>query len=132
MFKSNPEVMQFFYETNQRTGAQPRALADSIIAYVTKLDRLNELGDAVEHIAQKHCALNIKPEHYAIVHDNLMASIAEVLGDIVTPEIGAAWSEAVMALAKILIARDSSSRFVFSKPTIVLAIRPLRKKLLML
>jgi nitric oxide dioxygenase len=45
----------------------------------------------------------VLPEHYSIVHDNLMESVAEVLGDAVTPDVAQGWSDAVNALAGILI-----------------------------
>ena len=38
-----------------------------------------------------------------VVHDNLMKSIGNILGDAVTPEVAAAWSEAVLFLAKVCI-----------------------------
>ncbi len=103
MLKNNPEVLQFFNLSNQRKGAQPRALADSIVAYAVNIEDLGKLDELVQRVAHKHCALNVKPEHYKIVHDNLMGAIAEVLGDAVTPEVAAAWSEAVNALAMIFI-----------------------------
>ena len=107
MFKNNPEVFKYFNKSNQRANAQPTALADAIVAYAINIEKLENLTEDVERIAQKHCALNIQAEDYQIVHDNLMASIAEVLGDAVTPEIGAAWSEAVMGLAKIFIVKEA-------------------------
>ena len=54
-------------------------------------------------IACTHCGLDVLPEQYPIVHKHLMAAIGEVLGDAVTPDIGGAWSEAVLFLAKICI-----------------------------
>jgi len=57
----------------------------------------------VEAICHRHCALGIFPEAYVVVHDNLMVSIGDVLGGIVTEEIGAAWSAAVLFLAKVFI-----------------------------
>ena len=54
-------------------------------------------------IAHKHCALGVYPEHYQIVHDNFMGAVAEVLGDAVTPEIGQAWSDVVVHVAKACI-----------------------------
>ena len=102
MFLNNPEASQFFNKANQ-TGDQPKALANAIIAYALNIDNLGALGDAVELIASKHCGLQVLPEHYPIVHDNLLIAVAEVLKPAVTPEIGAAWSEAVNFLAKLLI-----------------------------
>jgi nitric oxide dioxygenase len=45
---------------------------------------------------------------YTVVHENVMASIAKVLGAAVTPEIAAAWSEAVLFLAKACIDTEES------------------------
>jgi nitric oxide dioxygenase len=79
------------------------ALAHAVLAYAANIDNLGALTGAVKLIAHKHCALNVQSPHYAIVHKNLMASIGHVLGEAVTPEVGAGWSEAVLALAEILI-----------------------------
>ncbi len=57
-------------------------------------------------IAQKHASLTIKPEHYPIVGENLLASIREVLGAGATDEVIAAWAEAYGFLADILIGRE--------------------------
>ena len=130
MLGRNPWLFDFFNESNQRAGrqagafseflsgnttgedlamgsAQQKTLADAIIAYALNIDNLDELSETVTRIAHKHCALGIKPEHYQIVHDNLMEAIGEVLGSAVTADVAAAWSEAVMALAKIFIDVES-------------------------
>eukprot|EP01062_Namystynia_karyoxenos_P078796 TRINITY_DN8172_c0_g1_i3.p1 TRINITY_DN8172_c0_g1~~TRINITY_DN8172_c0_g1_i3.p1 ORF type:complete len:607 (+),score=188.13 TRINITY_DN8172_c0_g1_i3:139-1959(+) len=103
MFKNNPEALAFFNEANQAKGLQPKALAAAVVAYALNIDNLGALAGAVEHIAHRHCALSVKPEHYPIVHKNILLAIAEVLGEAVTPEVGAAWSEAVLFLAQVLI-----------------------------
>lgn len=88
---------------NSSPGQQTKTLADAIVAYALNIDKLELLSETVARMCHKHAALNVKPAHYQIVHDNLMESIGEVLGAAVTPEVAAAWSEAVMALAKICI-----------------------------
>jgi nitric oxide dioxygenase len=103
MFHNDPHVQHFFNQAHQVAGHQPRALADSIIQYATHIDDLSALTPLVARIAHRHCALSIKPEHYGIVHKNLMLAIGEVLGSAVTPEIGAGWSEAVLGLAGVCI-----------------------------
>ena len=80
MFRVNPEVKPFFNHSNQGEGSQQRALAGAIAAYAANIDNLDVLGGAVELIAQKHASLQIKPDHYPIVGENLLASIKEVLG----------------------------------------------------
>ena len=106
MFSHNPEVAPFFNPANQTSGRQQRALAGAITAYAANIDNLEVLGGAVELIAQKHASLLIKPEHYPIVGENLLASIREVLGEGATDEVIHAWAEAYGFLAEILIGRE--------------------------
>jgi len=107
MFAKNPEVAPFFNASNQESGTQQKALAGAICAYAANIDNLDVLGGAVELIAQKHASLQIKPEHYPIVGQNLLASIKEVLGDGATDDIIDAWAEAYGFLADILISREA-------------------------
>ena len=106
MFSHNPEVAPFFNPANQSGGTQQRALAAAICAYAANIDNLEVLGGAVELIAHKHASLQIKPEHYPIVGENLLASIREVLGDGATDDVINAWGEAYGFLADILIGRE--------------------------
>ena len=106
MFTHNPEVAPYFNPANQAEGTQQRALAAAVCAYAANIDNLDVLGGAVELIAQKHASLMIKPEHYPIVGDNLLASISEVLGEGATDDVIDAWAEAYGLLADILIGRE--------------------------
>lgn len=106
MFTHNPEVAPFFNPAHQAAGKQQRALAGAITAYAANIDNLAVLGSAVELIAQKHASLMIKPEHYPIVGQNLLASIREVLGAGATDDVINAWGAAYGFLADILIGRE--------------------------
>lgn len=106
MFSHNPEVAPLFNFTNQTSGLQQKALAGAICAYAANIDNLEILGGAVELIAQKHTSLQIKPEHYPIVGENLLASIREILGEGATDDIINAWDEAYSFLANIMIGRE--------------------------
>ncbi|MEQ1790329.1 MAG: NO-inducible flavohemoprotein, partial [Rickettsiales bacterium] len=75
-------------------------------AYAANIDNLEVLGGAVELIAHKHASLQIKPEHYPIVGENLLASIKEVLGDGATDEVIDSWGKAYGFLADIMIGRE--------------------------
>lgn len=80
----------------------------AVVAYASNIESLENLSEAVERICEKHCALQLTPEDYMFVHDNFMESVGEVLGEVVTPEIAAAWSEAIMALANIFIQTEKN------------------------
>ena len=108
LFK-NVEMRDLFNQSHHgETGSQPKALAQSVLAYARNIDNLGALSGAVERIAQKHVALTILPEHYPYVADALLAAIADILGDAATPEICAAWGEAYWFLAEILIGREAT------------------------
>lgn len=106
MFSCNPEVLPFFNSAHQISGMQQKALAEAICAYAANIDNLSALGSAVELIAQKHSSLQIKPEHYPIIGENLLFSIREVLGKSACNQVIKAWKEAYGLLAGILIARE--------------------------
>lgn len=108
MFERNPEVLRYFNKSRQDSGAQPQVLAHAITAFATHIDNVTVLASAVKAMSHRHCALSVTPEMYDIVHDNVMIAIGEILGDAVTPEIGAAWSQAVKGLAEILINEDEA------------------------
>ncbi len=103
MFEHHPELLNYFNHTNQQRGSQPKALANSIIAAGKHIDRLEEILPVVKQIGHKHRALSIRPEHYPIVGENLLAAIKEILSDAATEEILQAWEEAYEEIAKVFI-----------------------------
>lgn len=108
MFAGNPEVTVYFNQAHQHTGGQQRALAGAICAYFAHIDNPAVLAPAVELIAQKHCSLGIKPEHYPIVGKHLLAAIGEVFGEAATDEVVGAVAEVYGFLADICIGREAA------------------------
>jgi len=103
MFEAHPELLNIFNHTNQRQGRQQNALANTVLAAAKNIENLGALVPAVMQIAHKHRALGIKPEHYPIVGENLLAAIKKVLGDAATPAILGAWGDYYGVIAKIFI-----------------------------
>lgn len=104
LFENNPELKNIFNQTNQRKGEQSRALAGAVYAAAAHIDQLETILPAVMPIAQKHRSLNIKPEHYPIVGENLLAAMREVLGeDVATNEVISAWEKAYGEIANVFI-----------------------------
>ncbi|WP_295473442.1 NO-inducible flavohemoprotein [uncultured Pseudomonas sp.] len=109
MLAEYPQVRPLFNQANQASGAQPRALAFSVLMYARHIDRLEALGPLVGQIVNKHVALQILPEHYPIVGTCLLRAIREVLGEeIATDEVIAAWAAAYGQLADILIGAEEA------------------------
>jgi nitric oxide dioxygenase len=101
------EVRPLFNQAHQASGAQPRALANSVLLYAKNIDRLQELGPLAAQIVNKHVALQVQPEHYPIVGACLLRAIREVLGpDIATDAVIDAWGAAYQQLADLLIGAE--------------------------
>jgi nitric oxide dioxygenase len=107
LLTNHPELNNIFNQTHQRFGHQPKALADAIYAAAANIEDMSAILPAVERIAQKHRSLQIKPEHYPLVGENLLAAIKEVLGDAATDEILDAWADAYGAIADVFIRVES-------------------------
>ncbi|CAL2063392.1 Flavohemoprotein [Streptomyces murinus] len=107
LFDAHPELLRdLFNRGNQASGAQKSALAGSIAAFAGYLvEHPDQRPDAMlSRIAHKHASLGVVPEQYPVVHEHLFAAIAEILGDAVTPEVAAAWTEVYWLMANALIA----------------------------
>ncbi|WP_232696529.1 NO-inducible flavohemoprotein [Brevibacillus daliensis] len=107
MFERNPEVKNFFNQSNQKAGGQPIALAQAVLAAAKNIDQLHVLEPAIMHIVHKHRSLHVTPELYPIVGENLLLAIKEVLGDQATDEIINAWAEAYGAIADVFISLEN-------------------------
>jgi nitric oxide dioxygenase len=108
MFTHNPDLKNTFNMGNQQSGKQQTALAMAVLAYAENIDDPSVLATAVTRIGHKHVSLDIRPEQYAIVGRNLLASISEVLGEGATPELIEAWGVAYNQLANLMIGLESN------------------------
>ncbi|CAM5597554.1 hemin transporter [Streptomyces canarius] len=110
LFAERPELLlNLFNRTNQVNGPQLEALAGAVAAFATLLvERPDERPDAIlSRIANKHVSLGITADSYPLVGRHLLAAVAEVLGDAVTPEVAAAWDEVYWLMANALIAAEA-------------------------
>ena len=106
----DPDVAAMFDRAAQESGEQPRRLAGAILAYAKNIDKLDNLGAAVQRMVTRHIETGVKPEHYPLVAEALLPAIREVLGvEVATDEVLAAWGEAYWMLADILIAAEAQA-----------------------
>jgi nitric oxide dioxygenase/hemoglobin len=106
----NPDVAAMFDQAAQQSGEQPRRLAGAILAYARNIDKLANLGPAVQRMVARHVETGVKAEHYPLVAEALLPAIRDVLGaDVATDEVLAAWGEAYWMLADILIAAEAEA-----------------------
>src|SRR5690606_11992077 len=110
MFAAHPELRHLFNQGNQANGEQSRALAGSVAAFAEHLvspDSATPFQQMLSRIAHKHASLGVRPEQYTIVGRHLLDAVADVLGDAVTPQVHAAWSEVYWLFATLLIAEEA-------------------------
>lgn len=112
----DPAIKALFDQAAQTSGEQPKRLAAAIVAFAQNVDNLPALASAVERMASRHVATQVKPEHYPAVADALLPAIRDVLAEAATDEILAAWGEAYWFLADVLIAREAQLYAVESVP----------------
>lgn len=104
------EVHAMFDAAAQQSGEQPKRLAGAILAYAKNIDKLANLGTAVQRMVARHVETGVRAEHYPLVAAALLPAIREVLGaDVATDEVLAAWGEAYWMLADILIAAEAQA-----------------------
>lgn len=109
MLNEYPQVRPLFNPAHQASGDQPRALANGLLMYARHIDELEQLGDLLAKIINKHVALQILPEHYPIVGGCLLSAISEVLGaEVATDEVLQAWGRAYQQLADVLIGAEGA------------------------
>ncbi|WP_395395889.1 globin domain-containing protein (plasmid) [Novosphingobium sp. BL-8A] len=106
----DPEIAAMFDRAAQESGEQPRRLAGAILAYAKNIDKLQNLGSAVQRMVARHVETGVRPEHYPHVAAALLPAIREVLGaEVATDDVLAAWGEAYWMLADILIAAETQA-----------------------
>ena len=109
LFK-NAEVAAMFDRAAQVSGEQPRRLANAILAYAKNIDKLQNLGPAVQRMVARHVETGVHAEHYPYVAEALLPAIRDVLGaEVATDAVLAAWGEAYWMLADILIAAEAQA-----------------------
>jgi len=107
MFKNHPELKNIFNMTHQISGHQPKALADAVYGAAANIEDFSKIMPVLERIGEKHRSLQIKPEHYPIVGENLLGAIKEVLGDAATDEIMDAWADAYDVISDVFIRMEN-------------------------
>jgi nitric oxide dioxygenase len=102
-------LVDLFNRGNQATGRQRQALAAAVVGYAQHLVAPDTAGwsPVIERIAHKHASLGIAPAQYAVIGRHLLAAVADVLGDAVTPEVAWAWDEVYWLFAGELQAREA-------------------------
>lgn len=100
LFEIAPAVRPLFPSdmTEQR-----RKLTASLGVVVCGLSDLPGILPSVSALAKRHVEYGAKPEHYPLVGEALLWTLAHALGPRWTPDIASAWTAAYAALSEVMI-----------------------------
>ena len=104
LFDMHPELRRFF------VGAQPQQeqmLARALVAMVDRFDDAPWIEEQLSQLGQRHARYGITPAMYKPFGDALLATLAEVAGPDWTPQVAAAWSEAFIEIARLMLKSKS-------------------------
>jgi nitric oxide dioxygenase len=103
LFNEHPELKNVFNQTNQKKGLQSSALAMAVLAAAEHIDDLSPIVPVIMPVVYKHCALQVLPDHYPIVGENLLWAIKEVTGLTDDSEVIQTWGKAYQEIADAFI-----------------------------
>ena len=106
LFKEHPEFHNFFNQTNQSSGKQPAALAETIFHFVENINNLDAIQPQMQRLSSKHRAVGVTPDLYPIVNKYILQAMKEFLKDKATPEVMTAWEAALDLMAQNFIKRE--------------------------
>jgi hemoglobin-like flavoprotein len=100
LFAAAPSVRPLFSADMTR---QKAMLLSALVLVRNSLRDLDRLLPKLRGLGARHVAYGAKPEHYPVVGEILVASMAEIAGDAWTPEYESAWSAAYGVIAGVMI-----------------------------
>lgn len=83
--------------------AQKKHLLAAVALVVKNADRLDSLEKPLMDMGARHVAYGAKPEHYPIVRDVMLDSLAVVAGPVWNETLRADWHAALSAVATVMI-----------------------------
>ncbi len=100
LFEIAPSYRSMFKHDMKKQGAM---LMSTLGLAVGSLNNLETILPAVRSLGQRHAGYGVTAEHYMPVADAFLWTLEYYLGEGFTPELKAAWVEAYMTLAGVMI-----------------------------
>jgi hemoglobin-like flavoprotein len=101
LFAAAPAVVPLFAATDLRR--QKSMLLSTLVLLRKSLRTLDTIVPALRKLGARHVAYGARPEHYPVVGEVLIASMADVAGDVWRPEYERAWAAAFEVVAGVMI-----------------------------
>jgi hemoglobin-like flavoprotein len=101
LFAAAPAVAPLFDGTN--LDRQKGMLLSTLVLLRRSLRNLDAIVPTLRGLGARHVAYGAKPEHYLVVGELLIASLAEVAGEAWRPEHELAWAAAFALVAEAML-----------------------------
>jgi hemoglobin-like flavoprotein len=101
LFAAAPMVEPLFAHTNLRR--QKAMLLATLVLLRKSLRDLDAITPKLRQLGARHVAYGALPEHYPVVAELLLASMAEIAGEAWTDEVAAAWASALGLVAEAML-----------------------------
>jgi methyl-accepting chemotaxis protein len=101
LFAAAPSVRPLFAGTD--LDEQKTMLLATLVLLRRSLRDLGSVVPKLRELGRRHVAYGARPEHYPVVGEVLIASMAEVAGDAWRPEHQRAWSRALEVVAGAML-----------------------------
>ena len=107
LFAAAPAVEPLFAATD--LGRQKAMLLSALVLVRKSLRDMDALAPKLRELGARHVAYGATPEHYIVVGEVLIASLAEIAGEAWRPEHELAWGAALAVIATAMLsgARDA-------------------------
>lgn len=101
LFTAAPAVRPLFPVTDMQR--QKTMLLATLVLLRKSLRNLEAIVPKLRDLGARHVAYGAQPEHYPVVGEILIASMAEIAGSAWTPEYAQAWGEAFGIVAAAML-----------------------------
>jgi hemoglobin-like flavoprotein len=101
LFAAAPAVKPLFAGTD--LARQKSMLLSTLVLLRKSLRNLDAILPALRRLGARHVGYGARPEHYPVVGEVLIASMAEVAGETWRPEYQRAWAAAFEVIAGVMM-----------------------------
>jgi hemoglobin-like flavoprotein len=102
LFEVAPGVQPLFAQVDM--DHQRQALLNMLVVLRESLHDLDDVVPDLEALGARHAGFGAQPEHYPVVGEVLIESMAEIAGPAWKPEYTSAWQEAYGVVQGVLLA----------------------------
>lgn len=99
LFEIAPEVRPLF---SGDLVSQKKKLIAMLAAVVTNVHEVDKIAPALEELGKRHVAYGVTIKHFGPFGGALIWTLNEALGSEFTPQVRIAWTEAYVALARVM------------------------------